>query len=99
MDGTVSGTAGVDWAAARRRMIFDPTVTQLNTGSFGASPEVVFDRANEVRRRMAAGPTDFFVRQLPPLLWEARERAARREEDYRFASSRELFRAGLAVSE
>lgn len=76
MDGTVSGAASVDWVAARRRMIFDPTVTQLNTGSFGASPEVVFDRANEVRRRMAAGPTDFFVRQLPPLLWEARERAA-----------------------
>lgn len=66
----------VDWDAVRRRMIFDPTVTQLNTGSFGASPEVVFDRANELRRRLAAGPTDFFVRQLPPLLWDARERTA-----------------------
>jgi isopenicillin-N epimerase len=66
----------IDWAAARRRMILDPTVTMLNTGSFGPLPEPVFDRATELRRRLAAGPTDFFVRQMPPLLWEARERTA-----------------------
>ncbi len=66
----------VDWAAARGRVMLDPAVTQLNTGSFGASPAVVFDKAHEIRRRMASGPTDFFVRQLPPLLWEARERTA-----------------------
>jgi isopenicillin-N epimerase len=66
----------IDWAAARARMILDPTVTMLNTGSFGPLPEPVFDRATELRRRLAAGPTDFFVRQMPPLLWEARERTA-----------------------
>jgi isopenicillin-N epimerase len=65
-----------DWVAARRRMILDPTVTMLNTGSFGPLPEPVFARATELRRRLAAGPTDFFVRQAPPLLWEARERTA-----------------------
>src|SRR4051812_48752330 len=65
-----------DWGAARRRVILDPTVTMLNTGSFGPLPEPVFDRATELRRRLAAGPTDFFVRQAPPLLWEARERTA-----------------------
>jgi isopenicillin-N epimerase len=65
-----------NWIAARRRIILDPTVTMLNTGSFGPLPEPVFDRATELRRRLAAGPTDFFVRQAPPLLWEARERAA-----------------------
>ena len=65
-----------DWGAARRQIILDPTVTMLNTGSFGPLPEPVFDRATELRRRLAAGPTDFFVRQTPPLLWEARERAA-----------------------
>ena len=27
----------------------------------------MFDRATELRRRLAAGPTDFFVRQAPPL--------------------------------
>lgn len=66
----------IDWGAARRRIILDPTVTMLNTGSFGPLPEPVFDRATELRRRLAAGPTDFFVRQVPPLLWEARERTA-----------------------
>jgi isopenicillin-N epimerase len=65
-----------DWGAARRRVILDPTVTMLNTGSFGPLPEPVFDRVTELRRRLAAGPTDFFVRQQPPLLWEARERTA-----------------------
>jgi isopenicillin-N epimerase len=65
-----------DWAAARQRMILDPTVTMLNTGSFGPLPRPVFDRVTELRLRLAAGPTDFFVRQAPPLLWEARERTA-----------------------
>jgi isopenicillin-N epimerase len=57
-------------------MILDPTVTMLNTGSFGPLPRPVFDRVTELRLRLAAGPTDFFVRQAPPLLWEARERTA-----------------------
>jgi isopenicillin-N epimerase len=64
------------WLAARAKMILDPTVTMLNTGSFGPLPRPVFDRATELRLRLAAGPTDFFVRQAPPLLWEARERTA-----------------------
>ncbi|MFM8273778.1 MAG: aminotransferase class V-fold PLP-dependent enzyme [Gemmata sp.] len=57
-------------------MILDPSVTMLNTGSFGPLPRPVFDRATDLRLRLAAGPTDFFVRQAPPLLWEARERTA-----------------------
>lgn len=65
-----------DWAAARSQILLDPTVTMLNTGSFGPLPRPVFDRATELRLRLAAGPTDFFVRQVPPLLWEARERTA-----------------------
>ena len=66
----------VDWAAVRARMHLDPTVTMLNTGSFGPLPQPVFDRTTDLRLRLAAGPTDFFVRQAPPLLWEARERTA-----------------------
>ena len=73
-DPTTGGTP--DWVAARARMILDPTVTMLNTGSFGPLPRQVFDRVTELRLRLAAGPTDFFVRQAPPLLWEARERTA-----------------------
>jgi isopenicillin-N epimerase len=48
----------------------------LNTGSFGPTPKPVFERVTELRRRLAAGPTDFFVRQAPPLLWAARCRTA-----------------------
>ena len=48
----------------------------LNTGSFGPTPTPVLDAADAVRRRLAAGPTDFFVRQLPPLLWDARVKTA-----------------------
>ena len=70
------GQRPTDWLAARKKMIRDPTVTMLNTGSFGPLPRPVFDRATELRLHLAAGPTDFFVRQAPPLLWEARERTA-----------------------
>lgn len=65
-----------DWSAARARMMLEPTVVNLNTGSFGPSPRVVFERATELRRRLAEEPMDFLVRQLPPLLWEARSRLA-----------------------
>lgn len=57
-------------------MLLDPTVTNLNTGSFGPLPRVVFERVTAFRQRLAAGPTDFFVRQLPPLLWVARQQLA-----------------------
>jgi isopenicillin-N epimerase len=65
-----------DWAAARAEMLLDPTVTMLNSGSFGPVPRPVFQHATELRMRLGAGPTDFYVRQAPPLLWEARERTA-----------------------
>ncbi len=65
-----------DWAAARAAMHLDPAVAMLNTGSFGPLPKPVFDRVTDLRRQLAAGPTDFFVRRLPPLLWHARERLA-----------------------
>lgn len=65
-----------DWAAARTSVPLDPTVTMLNTGSWGPVPTPVFDRATELRRILAAGPTNFFLRTLPPLLWDARERTA-----------------------
>ncbi len=65
-----------DWAAARAQVPLDPTVCMLNTGSFGPTPTPVFEVVTELRRRLAAGPTDFFVRQMPPLLWDARVRTA-----------------------
>src|SRR5215831_12180468 len=64
------------WSRARAQMLLDPTVANLNTGSFGPLPRVVFERVTELRRRLAEEPMDFLVRQAPPLLWEARERLA-----------------------
>jgi isopenicillin-N epimerase len=64
------------WSSARSQMLLDASVTNLNTGSFGPLPRPVFDSATELRRRLAAEPMDFLLRQSPPLLWEARERLA-----------------------
>jgi isopenicillin-N epimerase len=57
-------------------MMLDPSITNLNTGSFGPLSRPVFERVTQLRRRMAEEPMDFFVRALPPLLWEARTRLA-----------------------
>ncbi len=64
------------WSDARARMLLDPTVANLNTGSFGPLPRVVFDEVTRLRRRLAEEPMDFLVREQPGLLWTARERLA-----------------------
>src|SRR5437899_3382568 len=65
------------WSHARSQVLLDPTVANLNTGSFGPLSRVVFERVTALRRRLAEEPMDFLVRQAPPLLWQARERLAR----------------------
>jgi len=72
--GAAAGDA--PWSAARGRMILDPTIVNLNTGSFGPLPRPVFERVTGLREMLAAEPTHFFVRQAPPLLWTARQRLA-----------------------
>jgi isopenicillin-N epimerase len=57
-------------------MLLDATVANLNTGSFGPLPRVVFERVTDLRQRLAEEPMDFLLRQAPPLLWTARERLA-----------------------
>src|SRR5882724_1546558 len=57
-------------------MLLDPEAINLNTGSFGPLPRIVFERVTDLRRRLAAEPMDFLVRQAPPLLWQARARLA-----------------------
>ena len=80
-----------DWTAARAAVMLDPIVTMLNAGSFGPVPHAVFERVTELRRALAAGPTNFLVRTVPPLLWAARERAAQflgtRPERFVFTSN------------
>src|SRR6187549_3156360 len=65
------------WNAARQRMLLDPSVINLNTGSWGPLSRPVFERVTQLRRRLAEEPMDFFLRSSPPLLWEARQRLAR----------------------
>src|SRR5262245_15268604 len=64
------------WLDARSQMMLDPTVINLNTGSWGPTPRPVFDHVTELRRRLAEEPMDFYLRFSPPLLWQARERLA-----------------------
>src|SRR5260370_14958123 len=74
--GEIRSANGWDKAQARAAMMLDPAVANLNTGSFGPLPRVVFERVTQLRRCLAEEPMDFLVRALPPLLWEARERLA-----------------------
>lgn len=64
------------WTDARAHMMLDPCVINLNTGSFGPTPRVIFERVTALRRRLAEEPMDFLLRGAPPMLWQARERLA-----------------------
>ncbi|MFF0161858.1 aminotransferase class V-fold PLP-dependent enzyme [Streptomyces sp. NPDC005263] len=68
--------AFADWADARGRMLLDPTVVNLNTGSAGPLPRSTFERVTDLRTRLAGAPMDFLLRELPPLLWRARAHLA-----------------------
>ena len=59
-----------DHSQSRAAMLLDPTVTNLNTGSFGPLPKVVFERVTELRQRLAEEPMDFLLREMPGHLWQ-----------------------------
>jgi len=56
----------------RARWSLDPEIAFLNHGSFGACPTEVLQAQTELRARLEAEPVRFFVRELEPLLDEAR---------------------------
>ncbi len=56
--------------------LLDPSIAFLNHGSFGSCPRPVLEFQQEVRLRMERQPVQFFVRDLEPLLDEARESLA-----------------------
>jgi isopenicillin-N epimerase len=52
--------------------LLDPSITFLNHGSFGSCPRPVMEFQQQVRLRMERQPVQFFVRDLEPLLDDAR---------------------------
>lgn len=56
--------------------LLDPEITFLNHGSFGATPKKVLAKQDEFRTRMEREPVRFLVRELEPLLDDARRAVA-----------------------
>lgn len=60
----------------KEHWLLDPEITFLNHGSFGATPRLVLEKQEEFRVQMEREPVRFFVRELEPLLDDARRRLA-----------------------
>ena len=60
----------------REHWLLDPEITYLNHGSFGATPRVVLEKQEEFRIQLEREPVRFFVRELEPLLDDARRQVA-----------------------
>jgi isopenicillin-N epimerase len=56
----------------KEHWLIDPGITYLNHGSFGATPKVVLAKQSELRMQMERELVRFMVRELEPLLDEAR---------------------------
>jgi len=78
-------------ASLRSEWLFDPHVSFLNHGSYGACPRVVLEKQQELRTRIEQEPVRFFVREYQELLDSAREKVARflgaRPDDLAFVSN------------
>ncbi len=62
--------------ATRQHWLLDTEITFLNHGSFGATPIAVLAKQDELRTRMEREPVRFLVRELEPLLDDARRAVA-----------------------
>ena len=60
----------------RQHWTLDPNVTFLNHGAFGAAPRAVLAKQAEYRAQLEREPVRFFVRELEPLLDDARRALA-----------------------
>jgi isopenicillin-N epimerase len=61
----------------KEHWLLDPAITFLNHGSFGAAPKAVLAKQNELRVQLEREPVRFMVRELEPLLDEARATLAK----------------------
>ena len=60
----------------KEHWLLDPTITFLNHGSFGAAPKAVLAKQTELRTQLEREPVRFMVRELEPLLDDARAKLA-----------------------
>ncbi len=60
----------------KHHWLLEPAITYLTHGTFGATPRVVLEKQSEFRAQMEREPVRFFVRELEPLLDEARRTLA-----------------------
>ena len=56
----------------KKFFLFDPDITFLNHGSFGATPKPVFAAYQRWQRELERQPVEFLGRRASPLLAEAR---------------------------
>lgn len=57
----------------KSKFLLDPTITFLNHGSFGATPQSVFEAKVNLQREMEADPVYFIQKKLPIYLKVAKE--------------------------
>lgn len=62
----------VDWKIARSEVLLDSGTCNLNCGSFGPTPQVVWNECQRLRYELASQPMNFFLRTTPQLLPNAR---------------------------
>src|SRR5476649_1797825 len=60
----------------REHWLLDADITFLNHGSYGATPIAVLAKQDEIRTQMEREPVRFMVRELEPLLDDARQTLA-----------------------
>jgi isopenicillin-N epimerase len=66
-----------DWSIGYREpWDLDPNILYLNHGAFGLSPRIVLQDRDHWSLRCTSNPMDFYLRQLEPAWWAAREKLA-----------------------
>src|SRR5438270_13989043 len=61
----------------KEHWLLDPAITFLNHGSFGAAPKAVLAKQNELRTQLEREPVRVMVRELEPVLDDARATLAK----------------------